>query len=219
MAVNVEILKKIKPKRNKTVYGYIREHYKHDVPDGVILTCLLFYGNDIDKWDTAIANHVKFDDDNRIVTHSGPHYGATSTFLTEEVDSGVHSWKFKVVKCSDNSTTTMHIGIWDTSKNNGTPPSNHAFHYVKRQRQGYAFATNSGQKRNLTAQYLRYVKYAEACRDGTIVDMIVDFDKLSISYMVNGKDYGKAYDIEPGKYRAAVYLYYEGDSYQLIEKY
>ena len=216
MALNLEILKRIKPKRKRTVYGYIREQYKQDVPDEVILTCLLFYGNESDKWDTSIANHVTFDEEEGIVTQCGPGSHATSAFLTQEVDSGVHSWKFKVLKCVDNEFTTMHIGIWDTSKNDGKPPSDCAFNYVNAKRQGYSFATTSGKKRIDASNYMAW---AETCYDGAIVDMKVDFDELSISYMVNGKDYGKAYDIEAGKYRAAVYLCFEGDSYQLIEKY
>lgn len=40
---------------------------------------------------------------------------------------------------------------------------------------------------------------------------------LSLKYNINGKDYGKAFNIKKGdKYRAAVYLYRVGDSVKLI---
>ena len=46
--------------------------------------------------------------------------------------------------------------------------------------------------------------------------MILDFDDLSLSFAINGTDFGKAFDIKADKYRAASYLYYDGNSLQLL---
>ena len=41
--------------------------------------------------------------------------------------------------------------------------------------------------------------------------MILDFDKLELRYCVNGKDYGKAWDIDKGKkYRGYAAIFREG---------
>ena len=47
--------------------------------------------------------------------------------------------------------------------------------------------------------------------------MILDLDELTLSYNIDGKDYGKAFDVEKSKYRAAVYLYNKGATVTLLE--
>ena len=220
MALNLHNINKIRAERKNTVYGYIREEFGDDIPNGVILVCLLFYGNKLDQWDkTNIAMAIKSDEEG-IMTHLNPDK-ATSTFLTEEVDSDIHSWKFKVVKCTNHNYGTMRIGIWDVSKNEGIPPFDEPFNYRMHGREGYAFYASNGKVISCKENgfWKATIEYGEECPDGTLVDMKVDFNELSLSFMINGKDYGKAYGIKPGKYRAAVYLYFEDDSIQFIEKY
>ena len=198
------------------MYGFIREQYNDLVPDGVILICLLFYGNDTDKWDiNNISDYIQLDEEQAIVTHI-KRQQPTSVFLTREVHSVIHSWKFKVIKCRNHKWCTMHIGIWNVSKNDGKPPKLNTFNYVKDERQGYSFSTSAGKIRSSSTEY---VKWGEKCPDGSIVDMTVNFNELSLCFKLNGKNCGKAYDIEPGKYRAAVYLCFTKDSFQFIEKY
>ena len=43
MAISLQNLTAIRIEKKHVVYGYIREQYKRDVPDGVILICILFY--------------------------------------------------------------------------------------------------------------------------------------------------------------------------------
>ena len=46
--------------------------------------------------------------------------------------------------------------------------------------------------------------------------MYVDFDKLQLSYIINGKDYGVAFKITKGKYKVAINMYQEGDIISLV---
>ena len=46
--------------------------------------------------------------------------------------------------------------------------------------------------------------YGIKCNINSIIDMFVDFHKLSISFTLNRIDYGKAFDIKPGRYRVAI---------------
>ena len=206
MALNIENVKKIKQRRRSAVYGYIREQYGENIPNGVILFCLLFYGNDNDKWDkNYVSKWIKLDEENGIVTCRDSCHTA-SAFLTSEVDSGIHSWRFKIIKCTNDRWSTMQIGIWDTSKNDGVPKPESVFH---RDQKGYSFVTSAGK---INTRNNGYTEWGQKCADGTI-------DDLSLRFMINGKDYGKSHDILPRKYRAAVYLYYMDDSFQFIEKY
>ena len=46
--------------------------------------------------------------------------------------------------------------------------------------------------------------------------MCLDFDSLSLSFIINDIDYGKAFDIKQGEYRAAVSFHYNGDCIELL---
>ena len=59
-------------------------------------------------------------------------------------------------------------------------------------------------------------KYGLNCKSNDIITMKVDFDNLELKFIVNDIDYGKAFDIKPGKYRAAVGLFALIDSVTLI---
>lgn len=213
MALSLQNLTKIRDEKKHAVYGYIREQYQGEVPHGVILICILFYACAWDEWDRDhIVESIILDEETGIVTQDRA--TKTSIFLKETVQSGIHSWKFKVIKCNNHECTTMHLGIWNIDSNHGKPPKSDTFYCGKAS--GYVFVSSTGHKK---AGNRSKEEYGEQCKDGTIIEMIVDFHKLSLSFMVNGTDYGKAYDIEPARYRAAVYLFVKGDSYQFLEKY
>ena len=49
------------------------------------------------------------------------------------------------------------------------------------------------------------------------MDMIVDFEKNELRFKINGKDYGKAGDLDrDNKYRVAVCMLIPSDAIQLI---
>ena len=52
----------------------------------------------------------------------------------------------------------------------------------------------------------RSSKYGERkCLSGDVIDMILDLEKLELSYIVNGKNFGVAFtEIEKTEYRAVV---------------
>lgn len=59
-------------------------------------------------------------------------------------------------------------------------------------------------------------EYGVNPKNGSIIEMILDLDNLTLSYIIDGKDYGKAFDIEKGKYRLGLYMRVEGDSLTLM---
>lgn len=177
MAFSLQNLSKLRDERKHTVYGYIREQYKEDVPDGIILICILFYATSWDEWDKHhIAESIELDEETGIVTQNKP--TKTSVFLKEIVDSDIHLWKFKVIKCNNYECTTMHIGIWNVESNHRIPPTDDTFYCVSTV--GYVFVTSTGQIKSANHQ----TAYGETCRDGAIVEMIVDFNKLSLSFIL-----------------------------------
>ena len=46
--------------------------------------------------------------------------------------------------------------------------------------------------------------YGADCNTNGVIMMTLDLNKLSLSYSINGCDYGKAFDVENTQYRAAI---------------
>ena len=46
--------------------------------------------------------------------------------------------------------------------------------------------------------------------------MELNMNKLYVKYIINGKDYGKAFDVKRGGYKAAIYLYSPGNKLQIV---
>ena len=47
--------------------------------------------------------------------------------------------------------------------------------------------------------------YASKFRENDIIKMILDLDNLILGYVINGKNYGVAFNVEEGSYRAAIF--------------
>ena len=41
-------------------------------------------------------------------------------------------------------------------------------------------------------------------------------DELNVSYIINDKDYGKAFDVKPGCYKCAVYSFKVGNKLRIV---
>ena len=119
-----------------------------------------------------------------------------NAYLNKIVSSGKHHWRFKLVHCYN----SPEIGIAnndDTNKDAGIFTDDGS---------GYAYLTAYEVITDEDGTTDQDQHYGEECREGDIIDMYVDFEKFQIRYSVNDKDYGVAFTIKPGKYRAAVSL-------------
>ena len=136
----------------------------------------------------------------------------SSSYLENIVDSGRHQWTFKIVE----RRGTVIIGIWRVLQNE-QPPLGHNFARGSyRQYRGYGYFVSKGLRTDKNCG-VSDSPYGVVCKDGDIVEMILDFDELSLSFKVNGTDYGKCHDVKQDKYRAAVFLYEAGCKIQLLE--
>ena len=154
----------------------------------------------------------------------------TTSFCKRIVDSGHHEWRFKIRKISGE----LIIGIWRVSEA-VTSSYITTENFVYQCGDSYGFSARNGVKsRSAGGQYYpnarsRYYsfpyqpyrewegdEYGEKCGKKTIIEMILDFDDLSLKYKINGKDYGVSHKIRKGLYRAAVYMCLEGDRVDLL---
>ena len=72
---------------------------------------------------------------------------------------------------------------------------------------GYSFVLDGYLTDTENAKSAPSKSYGESCSDNDIIEMKLDFNDLSLSYKIKGKDFGKAFDIKEGRYRAAVGLW------------
>ena len=89
-----------------TVYGFIKEAQQllptdityYIIPDLVIHTCLLFYFVN-DRFDPdGYGKYMKLDQDKQCMTQVKR--SSASALLSNIVEYGYHSWKFKINQCA-----------------------------------------------------------------------------------------------------------------------
>ena len=166
--------------------------------------------------------------DDKILEHNGRDRLSQTAFLAMEFEGeGVHKWKFKVINLKqdigDGSDWTSCIGIYklpsstDVNDNIDLPKDNH-FLWENKMMSGYGFCAHSGKIKVYDGinDYCVSSDYGVECKNGDIIEMIVDMNKLEMKYVINGIDFGTAFDIQCAKYRAAVNLDIPLDAIQLL---
>jgi len=171
-----------------------------------------------DEWDPQlIGDRMELREDR--VTFTGGRGRKIQTgntaFMSRIVDRGVHSWCFEVdLRFSHWWSTT--IGIWRCS-NDSTPPRNDIF--TLGEHRGYGFNPSEGTLVDPATGKVPIalpMNYGQRCIRVNVVEMVLDLDRLELKYIINGRDFGKAFSVEKGAYRAAVNLSQIGDSVQLL---
>ena len=208
-------IKLMNKKMKYTVYGYIRKYekiYSINAPIGIINLCLLFYAI-IQEWDIKyLHENIKIDGDKVTQIHDGRHGNA---YLKGTVKSGINRWKFKITNCQHYNAGYMLIGIRRIDNTKQPPLGDTFFTNAQRRKAcGYAFIPNDGKLTSVDSGGSGG-KYGVKCQNHDIVEMNLDLNKLSLSYIINNKDYGKAFDVEYGEYKVAIWMWYKGSSITL----
>ena len=140
-----------------------------------------------------------------------------TAFMSNVIDRGRYSWRFRLIQVEPLRYWTMTIGIWKCRKDKSVVAAmNHIFTIGKQA--GYGFAANCGCLVNPETGHGEEERtYGCWCGDGDVVEMHVDLERLELSYVINGTDYGTAFNIEKTAYRAAVNLSQIGDCIEIIE--
>ncbi|KAJ6231137.1 spry domain containing socs box protein [Anaeramoeba flamelloides] len=123
---------------------------------------------------------------------------------TRVYDSGVHKIKFSIDALNGSYTATM-IGVVSDKVSSGVNYKN---------AKGYMFyATYNGNKYNNGSNSA----YGEKCVVGDNVEILLDMDCKTISFIKNGKDLGIAYSDLPESVVLAVDLYESGNQISLVD--
>ena len=218
--VNLQDLHKIKQSRKDAVAGYIREDKllkDQEIPEAIVLICTLFYGAGCDEFDPKWKGQfMTLSDDNKRVEYK---YRSDlniesnqSIFCKKIIDSGYHEWKFKIVENTDSSCHFI-IGLWRCA-DNVDPPVDTFFTDGKYQGYGW-FLDRKAKTESHDGNY--GAKFGVDVKEGDVIEMSVDFDRLSLCWKVNEISIGKSHDITQDKYRAAIFISYYKRVVEIIE--
>ena len=201
------------PQRNKDLtFGYVKECEKKNkstIPSMIKYLCLIYLNQNKDGFDVKFSHKdIKIDGD--LIKAVGIGRRCT-TCLTNIINSGTHIWRFK---CYELSECPDLIGIAKfmelDDKFSGY------FDCALFKSTGYGWTSHGRLSDSIYCWGVPYGKAEDGWAKGDIIEMKVDFNRLELSYKVNQVDYGKAFDIEKGEYKAALTLYDQDGSYELV---
>ena len=141
--------------------------------------------------------------------------GNASAYLTDILEKpGIESVTFKILNLR-NTVWIQTYGVWKVDENNNPSLDVDFTTHTKD-----AVAINNTGKvvvcGTSTFTHKEY-KGCPAILKDDIVEMIVDFEQKELRFKINGKDYGKAGEINPEyKYRFAVSMFFKDDAIQLL---
>eukprot|EP01083_Nonionella_stella_P176085 615170_1 len=209
----------IKQKTKDLVNGYIRlSHSNTDIiPQCVHQICCIFFYTSFDEWNQNLISKSTYftaDPANESVLHHSGSNGLKSAFLTNIVDEGKHCWRFVIKKYS---SFNLMFGIWNLESD--PEPKINAYMGSKGNT-AYVFDFGYAElnKHDGSSVWTGANSYGTRCTEGSIIDIRLDFDALTLSYTINKVDFGVAFNIKQGKYVFGV-TSYSKDNCIVLEQY
>ena len=220
MALKQSKLQQI-PQRNKDLaFQYVKDCEKKNkniVPDMIKYLCLIYFNQNKDTFDAKNTHQNIKIKGNSVEKRNGAIMEEdVNSYLENIVSKGIHIWTFK---CDKVYTLDM-IGIrnvddeeprldgyFDASSEDGTKVIGH----------GFVMDGSCTDQDNATKVGW---KYGQTCRNNDTVAMTLNFNDLSLSFKINDNDYGKAFDIKQGSYRAVIgFCCYSDDHHYTLTSY
>lgn len=194
MSFSLQKTKSSNKKSKFTVFGYIHEHESlqkskkkiYKIPLLIQYLCLGYYDSS-DKWDKS---HCKIDKNIANITS----YENKSAFLTNIISKDKYKWKFKIQSLSINAHIFFSIRPFISETNYNTLPE-------------YVFCGATGSRAILIDEKTdtKVHDYGTKCKQNDIIEMILDLNKNTLSFIINGINYGIAFNnILNTQYRAIV---------------
>ena len=149
--------------------------------------------------------HIQIDGDHIKLKENGPY----TSCLLRVVNSGTHIWRFKCNRIYGWSRADV-IGI--TKCMRFEERNLQGFCDLNVVSVGFGFWADG----TLASGNNCYSWGGIGWMRGDIIEMKVDFNTLELYYKVNEIDHGKAFDIDPGNYKATLTLYKKQSNYQLL---
>eukprot|EP00483_Globobulimina_turgida_P006279 UN06289 len=138
-----------------------------------------------------------------------------TAFLKNIIFKGRHRWKFRFGY--DNGSAPFSVGLWRCDM--GEIGACDLVNYIgKYERKCYVYDSYALCKNiyDLADEWSEDNSYGLAINDGGVIEMHVDFDALTLSFSINGIEFGVSHNIKDGKYRAAVSISAKNTKIELL---
>lgn len=215
MALNLASVKYVDDIDKILISGYIREMFTVVPPELIEHIIVLFY-YEYDRLHEKEHGHLLTIIDEMTVTNKSNRDHYQNALLTKTVESGIFCWKFRLDAIGRRGRDRWDclIGIWNTKSKNPTAVQGS---FTTNDCEGYAFVTLAGKLTNPKSPGNYWKEYGKKCDVGQEIEMILDMDKLELSYKIDDVPYGVAFPhLKNSSYRAAIYFYDKGSSITLL---
>ena len=193
MALRKSALSQI-PERNKDlIFGFIRESQNNAklnivIPVMINYLCLVYFNQNKDCFNAELTHHILEVNKNTIICKHSFH-SKCCAYLRNIVSKNVHIWKFRI----NNPNEVRSIVCDEIGVTKAINPSTTNWN-------GYALRLAGIIINGSTMKFCR----SDCKKDGDLLEMMLDFNTLSLSFKINNNNFLKALDIEPGSYRAGI---------------
>ena len=200
-------LKNIDQMTKDLVNGFIRDIQRYlpnnqtyyNIPSSIKNICILFFYM-FDEWNpNMIGKGFTIVNDTKLVSEYSS-FTWRAAYLSKMIENGQHIWKFKLVQGN-----CFMIGIWDCKYDSSITLSGDLDRSDGKSYVYHTYFAHCNKYPN--ASWEENGSYGQKCKEGDIISMCVDMELLTLSFMINDNDFGKAFDIKNAKYRAAVACY------------
>ena len=170
-----------------------------------------------DSWDSNLKGSGQTIKGNILIDNG--HGGYNTAFLRNIVSSGIHIWKFKV----NHYNSWLMFGIWDTNYdrqkkiNSGIgEEANTAYVFDFKEARLNKYDKICHYHNSNGQNWTDNGSYGIKCETNMTLSIYLDFHQLTLSFIINNKDYGVAFNIKKGEYSVAVSSGGTGDAIELI---
>ena len=198
---------------------YLQRILSLEIPSVICHICCLYFGQKTEYFDnTKMGIRCKLNNSKNICTlirnGGSTVYGNVNINTKENKYILSYKWTFKIIKKRIN----MFIGIDSNPRFTQVDFSNYFRNYDKFHKDIFCAYGSDGNIYDYISRDCD--EYGVKWKENDIIEMIVDTQEETLSYMVNGEDQGIAMeelDFEEKTYHMAVALFYGEDEIQLID--
>ena len=183
------------------VSGYIRNEERQliiDIPKLINYICALFYSFK-DEWNKKqTSSRYLISDDKVTIQNMTDVFDHQMAFLTNVARMGQHHWKFKI---NEWLKYYIIIGIVKYEKIDDLIQKSGKGDYLGVEPDvAYCLDIEAAELNihNMSDGWNQDDEYGVCCKEGDVIDMYLDLDKLELSFAINDTYYGKAFDIDSG---------------------
>ena len=200
------------------VFGFVKKETKKLLADeslycnisDLIIWIIISYYQLTDEWDPPYTNGSYKIYNKDLLIKQVDNIG--SVVLKHIVSKGIFRWRFKIENIVNWCTSGFVIGIINSDQDL-VKVANGIFTRTSGSRIcGKGFDVGLAQITDSCDDY------GIKCKNGDIIEMELNMNELYnyVKYIINDKDYGEAFEVEPGNYRAAIYIFEARNELRII---